>query len=262
MRDIKKKRRELRVLTSIGILAGFFVVTVFNAQQPEARISNMLSTKSADQFFEGKSLEKIDEYVKRMKVLEDDRETLLEEVRGLEEIMSEYEEIAAEVIDRGDEIKEELQSSRMIAGSLDIEGPGVEIILDDRKRDTILDKDSGMLSYYIVHDSDLLEVVNELRAAGAEALAINGVRIIGSSRISCGGPTINVGKEQRFVPPFIIEAIGDPDSLYSYLKREDSISQTLLFWGLGFSVKKKDSIEIPRFIGDAEYKYAKPEKEG
>ena len=44
-----------------------------------------------------------------------------------------------------------------------------------------------MMGYYIVHDSDLLEVVNELRAAGAEAVAINGVRIIGSSRISCGG---------------------------------------------------------------------------
>lgn len=262
MRDINKKRTELRVLTIIGIVAGFFVITAFNAQHPEVGISNMLSSKSVDQYFEGKSLEKIDEYVKEMKVLEENRDSLLEEIKGLEGTISEYEEIAAQVTHRGDEIKEELQRSRMIAGTLDTEGPGVEITLDDRKRDTILDKDSGKLSFYIVHDSDLLEVVNELRAAGAEAVAINGVRIIGSSRISCGGPTINVGKEQRFVPPFVIEAIGDPDTLYSYMKREDSISHTLLFWGLGFSLKKKDSIQIPRFIGDVEYKYAKPVEEG
>ena len=42
------------------------------------------------------------------------------------------------------------------------------------ERDSILDSDPDMLGYYIVHDSDLLEVVNELRAAGAEAIAING----------------------------------------------------------------------------------------
>jgi uncharacterized protein YlxW (UPF0749 family) len=119
-----------------------------------------------------------------------------------------------------------------------------------------------MLGYYIVHDSDLLEVVNELRAAGAEAIAINGVRIIETSRISCGGPTINVGKEQRFVPPFVIHAVGDPEALTSYFQREDSIYQTLMYWGLRFEIKKKDLIQIPRYIGDLEYKYAKPIEEG
>lgn len=257
-----KIKKDLWVITLIGILAGFAVIRVFDAQHPELGLSNMLSSQSVDQYFEGKSLAKIEQYVKEMKTLEKNRDMLLEEIRALETVISEHEEIAAERTYKGEQIREELQGSRLMAGMLDIEGPGVEIILDDRKKDTILNSDPGMLGYYIVHDSDLLEVVNELRAAGAEAVAINGVRITGSSRISCGGPTINVGKEQRFAPPFVIHGIGDPEALASYFQREDSIYRTLMFWGLKFDIKKKDLIQITRYIGDVDYKYAKPIEEG
>jgi len=257
-----KIKKELWVLTLIGILAGFFVVRVLDAQHPQLGISSMLSPQSLDQYLEGRSLAKIEQYVNRAKELEERRDALLEEIRALEEVIDRHEEKAAERLHKGEQIREELQQSRMMANLLDVEGPGIEIILDDRKRDSILDSDPGLLGYYIVHDSDLLEVVNELRAAGAEAIAINGVRIIETSRISCGGPTINVGKEQRFVPPFVIHAIGDPDALASYFQREDSIYQTLMYWGLRFEIKKKELIQIPRYIGDVEYKYAKPIKEG
>ena len=83
-----------------------------------------------------------------------------------------------------------------------------------------------------------LEVINELKAAGAEAIGINGVRILGNSRISCGGPTINVGDDQRFAPPFVIHAIGDPDALAGYFQSPDSIYHILTFYGLEFSIKK------------------------
>ena len=257
-----KIKKDLWVLALIGMLAGFFVVRVLEAQQPQLGISNMLSPQSLDQYFEGRSLVRIEQYIKDAKELDERRETLLDEIRALEEVIDRYEKTAAERIHKGEQIREELQRGRMMAGMLDIEGPGVEIILDDRKRDSILDSDPGMLGYYIVHDSDLLEVINELRAAGAEAIAINGVRITGSSRISCGGPTINVGKEQRFAPPFVIHATGDPEALASYFQRQDSIYQTLMFWGLRFEIKKKDLVQIPRYIGDVEYKYAKPIEEG
>lgn len=257
-----KIKKELWVLTLIGVLAGFFIVRVLDVQHPQLGISSMLSPQSLDQYLEGRSLAKIEQYVNRAKELEEQRNTLLEEIRALEEVIDHHEEKVVEKIHKGEQIREELQQSRMMANLLDVEGPGIEIILDDRKRDSILDSDPGLLGYYIVHDSDLLEVVNELRAAGAEAIAINGVRIIETSRISCGGPTINVGKEQRFVPPFVIHAIGDPEALASYFQREDSIYQTLMYWGLRFEIKKKDLIQIPRYIGDVEYKYAKPIEEG
>ena len=142
-----------------------------------------------------------------------------------------------------------------------MKGPGIEIILNDRKRDSFLDYDPYMLNYFIVHDSDMLHVINELRGAGAEAIAINGTRIMATSRISCGGPTINVGKSERFAPPFIIHAIGNPDELMAAFQREDSIYHSLIAWGLEFHIRKLDSIEIPRYMGDVDFTYAKSMQE-
>ena len=161
----------------------------------------------------------------------------------------------------GEEIQKQLFEARVLAGLTDIQGPGVEIILNDRKKDTVMPDELYYITDFIVHDSDLLEVINELKAAGAEAIGINGVRILGNSRISCGGPTINVGKDQRFAPPFIIHAIGDPDALAAYFQRPDSIYHILTFYGLEFSIKKMDNITIPRYYGEVEFKFAKPVKE-
>ena len=114
-----------------------------------------------------------------------------------------------------------------------------------------------MMNYFIVHDSDMLHVINELRGAGAEAISINGTRILSTSRISCGGPTIKIGKFERIAPPFIIHAIVNPDDLVATFQREDSIHQDLVDWGLEFQIRKMDSIEIPRYLGDTEFTYSK-----
>jgi uncharacterized protein YlxW (UPF0749 family) len=104
-------------------------------------------------------------------------------------------------------------------------------------------------------------VLNELKAAGAEAIAINGTRIMANSRISCGGPTINVGRYGRFTPPFIIHAIGDPDILAASFQQPDSVYNDLVAWGLEFKIKKLDYIEIPRYLGEIELKFASTVRE-
>lgn len=257
-----RRKRDIWVLTLIGALAGFFAIRAFASNHPELNVGNLLSAQPIEQFFGGKSLQIIEQHLKEKDLLEQAKSDLLKEIHSLEAIINKYEEIAAKKISQGEEIREQLRASRLLAGMIDVQGAGVEIILNDRKRDSILNKDPSFLNYYIVHDSDLLGVVNELRAAGAEAIAINGTRIMGTSRISCGGPTINVGKEQRFAPPFFVHAIGDPDVLVSYFYRDESIYHTLMFWGLEISVKKKDQIEIPRYMGDITFRYAKPMEEG
>ena len=255
-------KKDIWILTLIGVLVGFLIIRVFDAQYPELGLGNMPLLDKIRQFMDADRIKIIEAYLEEKKSLEAKKESLMEDIRYLEEIISKYEKAAAEKSYDGEAIQEELIKSRILAGAIDVEGPGVEIVLNDRKRESILTKDPGLLNYYIVHDSDLLNVVNELRAAGAEAIAINGVRILGTSRISCGGPTINVGKEQRFAPPFTIHAIGNPEELAAYFQREDSIYHSLTFWGLEFSIKKKDRIVIPRYIGGDLFKYAKPIKEG
>lgn len=255
-------RKDIWILTLIGVLVGFLMIRAFDAQYPELGLGSMLTFDKIGRYMDADRIKTIEGYLEEKKSLEERKESLMENLRSLEEVISTYEKAAAEKSYDGEKKQEELIRSRILAGAIDVEGPGVEIVLNDRKRESILTKDPGMLNYYIVHDSDLLNVVNELRAAGAEAIAINGVRILATSRISCGGPTINVGKEQRFAPPFTIHAIGDPEELAAYFQREDSIYHSLTFWGLEFSIKKKDKIVIPRYIGGDLFKHAKPIKEG
>jgi len=255
-------RKDIWILTLVGMLAGFLTIRAFNIQYSGLSLSSMLSFEKIRQYIEPERLQKIESYLKEKELPEKEQKALMEKVRLLEGVISSYEKEAAEKSYYGEEIQESLEKSRILAGMIDLEGPGIEIVLNDRKREDIFTKDPRFLNYYIVHDSDLLNVINELRAAGAEAIAINGVRILSTSRISCGGPTINVGKEQRFAPPFVIHAIGDPDKLAAYFEQEDSIYHSLTFWGLEFSIKKKDRIEIPRYMGGDLFKYAKPIEEG
>jgi uncharacterized protein YlxW (UPF0749 family) len=203
------------------------------------------------------SIQRIEELLAEKETLARRRENLLSKARSYEEVISTHEEEAAKSNYRGEELLEELKNARFLAGLVDLQGPGIEITLNDRKRDTIIYSNPTLLSYYIVHDIDLLNIVNELRSAGAEAISINDVRIIATSRISCGGPTISIGKEQRFAPPFIIRAIGDPDKMMDYfIKRKDSVYHDLLFWGLEFNIKKLDNVLIPRYLGDIKFYYA------
>ena len=72
---------------------------------------------------------------------------------------------------------------------------------------------------YIVHESHIFKVINELRISGAQGLSINGQRITANSFIKCTGPVITIDGK-TFPAPFVIEAIGDSDVLASslYLK--------------------------------------------
>ncbi len=69
----------------------------------------------------------------------------------------------------------------------------------------------------LIHDEDLLKLVNELKAAGAEAITVNEQRVVASTEIRCAGPTISVNNN-RISPPYVIQAIGDPAGLESALK--------------------------------------------
>ena len=191
------------------------------------------------------------------KALENRKAELDEIIKDYENKLAQYEAGAEPKSSGVLQLQEEIQATRLTAGLLPVKGPGIEIVLNDRKRDSFLDSDPYIMNYFIVHDSDMLHVINELRGAGAEAIAINGTRIMATSRISCGGPTINVGKSERFTPPFVIHAIGNPDELMAAFQREDSIYHSLAAWGLEFHIRRMDSVEIPRYIGDIEFTYAK-----
>ncbi|MBF7083221.1 DUF881 domain-containing protein [Desulfallas sp. Bu1-1] len=152
-------------------------------------------------------------------------------------------------------VKEELDRAREQAGLTDLQGPGVEVTLNDSSNEL---QPGDNPNFYVLHDGDVLSIINELKAAGAKAISINGRRIITTTEVRCIGPTILVNKNQRLSPPFIISALGDPDTLANSLKMKSGVVDSLRVWGIQVDVKKVDKVVIPAYPGGLVFEYARP----
>lgn len=152
-------------------------------------------------------------------------------------------------------LRSELDTLRIQAGVAAVAGPGVEVTLNDSETPLQPGQDPN---FYVLHDEDLLKVINELRAAGAEALAINGERILATTEIRCNGPVVIVNRTRHLAAPFVVSAIGDPDTLVSALKMKGGVLDILGFWGIKSTVKKVSRVEIPAYSGAVSLQYARP----
>ena len=155
-------------------------------------------------------------------------------------------------------IAKEAELFRMAAGYLPVEGPGVVVSIDDSKRPM---KPGENPNLYLIHDDDILKVINELWAAGAEAISINEQRLVIGSEIRCAGPTLSVNNA-RYSPPYEIRAIGDPKTLEASLKMRGGVIETLQFWGIQVNVKLQENVKVAAFKGARKFEFAQPYKEG
>ncbi|SFR15786.1 DUF881 domain-containing protein [Desulfoscipio geothermicus] len=154
-------------------------------------------------------------------------------------------------------MKEELDRAREKAGMTQVQGPGVEVTLNDSSK--VLQPGANP-NLYVLHDEDVLRILNELKAAGAQAISINGQRLISTTEVRCIGPTILLNKNQRLSPPFVISAVGHPDTLANSLKMKGGVVDSLQFWGIQVDVKKVDEVTVPAYTGGLVFEYARPEK--
>ena len=163
-----------------------------------------------------------------------------------------------------DELSEELHKMQTAAVSTDnllryraalvpLEGEGVIVRMDDSTKPAKAGENPNL---YVIHDDDLLRVVNELRAAGAEAIAINGQRLTGTSEIRCAGPTLSVNNV-RSSAPFEIRAIGDKKSLENSLRMRGGVAETLGVWGIQLDIKASNDVYIPPYRGSIRQSYAR-----
>jgi len=156
-------------------------------------------------------------------------------------------------------LKEELTRYQIEAGLIPVSGPGIEITLSDSNAVLQAGQNPNL---YVIHDEDVLRVLNELRAAGAEVLAINGERLVSTSEIRCVGPTILVNKATRIAAPFKITAIGDPDTMINALRMRGGVVDTLeQFYQIQVSIRTPPEVIIPSNRGKRELVYARPVRE-
>lgn len=187
------------------------------------------------------------------------REKYQEAERNLENSNKELAEArknAASRTHETEEIAAKLKINNMLLGLTDVTGNGIQIKVEDSKV-TLITEDINM---YLVHDADLREILNELSNAGAEAVEINGERIIGTTCITCAGNIISINGT-RISSPFIIKAIGNQETLYGAITRPGGYIQLMQNQTIPTEVKKMQNMKINKYSGVLKSDYMETVKE-
>ena len=140
------------------------------------------------------------------------------------------------------------------AGAAPLEGPGLEVVMSDSER---MPGPSEDASLYRVHDVDLQLVVNALFAVGAEAVAVNGQRVVSTTAIRGAGETILVNF-RPLVPPYVISAIGASTGAFGEHPDARRLGRWERLFGLGFRIAAKDLVRVPAFAGQVALRHAEP----
>lgn len=144
----------------------------------------------------------------------------------------------------------QLRRAEVLAGSTNVKGQGVKIVLTDSEQ-----SGEETVENFIIHDSDLRLVLTELAAAGAEAMSINGQRIISTSPVRCVGPVITIN-DVKSAPPYEILAIGDKKTLEAAINMRGGVADLFANYGIGIEMTAHDEIQIPRYNGAYKADYA------
>lgn len=214
-----------------GLVLAAMVVTVGAA---EARIAAPVVAKEREEL-----IDRIDEETAAANALE----------RGVEELRDEVGERQQKALNTKGGEQEQLVG--LLAGSTDVEGPGISLVIDDAK-DTAQGgggprESSGFSDTGRVRDRDMQRIVNGLWQSGAEAVAINGQRLTALSAIRAAGDAILVDNKP-LVPPYTVLAVGEgnrlnttfqdsADGLYLHALKEN--------FNIRFTISTKDKVRLP-----------------
>lgn len=154
------------------------------------------------------------------------------------------------------EVENQIKKNNALLGLTEVKGSGVIIRLDENREaneEEIID-----LNSYLVHEGDLIHIINELYNAGADAISINGKRIVNTTSILCDGNIIRVNDEIVGVP-IEIKAICYPQALYN-LKRKGGYLSLMVSGGVIVEMEESDDITIPKYEGVYKYEYIQTEQ--
>lgn len=171
-------------------------------------------------------------------------ETKVEEVDGK---INEYKLELDNNANTSNALQSEVKEAEAYVGNTGLQGQGIIITL----------KDSGKSVRY----AHLLQLVNELNAAGAEAISINDERIVSMSEITLVKDKIILVNTKKISGPFTVKAIGDKKYFESALNIKGGYMDLMKADEIDVSYVVEDNIVVPAYDGEQKFEYAKEYKE-
>ena len=218
-------------VSGLSTVLGFMMVASWLTKENRNSIYPLMGREQQIRYTEGQ----ID--LLQYQNLQKEVDTLLKRATALEKALSEKNTGSGA-------LNESLQNAKIFAGLTELEGPGVKIVLRDNPRSSLLTSIDDL-----IHDTDVLHVTNELFNAGAEAISVNGERLIASSNIRCAGTVISVDGV-RIASPFVILAIGKVDVLYNGFTMQGGVMTELVGANPAMiQITKEKLLRVPAYLG-------------
>lgn len=189
--------------------------------------------------------------------LEDEQKSLRQQLADTTDQIAAFQTQSAGSQSALDEVNRQLAAARLAAGLTKVGGPGVVVEIADSKRPVPAGENA---QNYIVLVDDLRDIVAALWDSGAEAIAINGERLVSTSSIYGVGASILVNTA-FLSPPFRIEAIG-PDGLLARFQANPAflgrVAHRIDAFGLEFATQANGSLSLPAFVGSTRFRWGVP----
>ncbi|WP_160678638.1 DUF881 domain-containing protein [Clostridium sp. C8-1-8] len=179
--------------------------------------------------------------VAELDALKKEKEELLKQNNSLSDDLKKIEESAAKKGDVNTEIKQQLDKTRMILGTVDVKGPGVILYLTP-KSSFLTTNGADYIS-----ENELIHIVNILNFSGAEAISINDKRVTTQTGIKNASNYIWIGANERISPndKIVIKAIGVKSTLEAGLTFQGALDYGVLF-NYERKIEKSNEITIPK----------------
>ncbi len=173
------------------------------------------------------------------------------QVTELRKRLEDYEGTATQGRSLAEAMSKELETLRIALGLKAMRGAGLIVRLDNPRTQP---KGSNPV---VVTYQDIVAVINELWAAGAEAIAINGQRVTATTGFSQRGGTVVVNLV-LLSQPFEIVSLGDSGTLDGALNIRGGLVEGLRALGLRITITRRDSLLVPPYKGPINFEFAKP----
>jgi uncharacterized protein YlxW (UPF0749 family) len=220
------------------MLLGFFIVLLWKSASLGLKYVPFLKIEDINNEISIKTSE-----LTRLKLIKEELESKLIDLK-----ISTNSETAINQI-----LTNEIEKYKNVSGISPVYGQGVTVIVSDAK----LAQDYDNPNDAMVHDLDLIIMIRELQLAGAEAIAVNGQRVIFNvTKVICTGPTIKIN-DRVYSQPFIIEAIGDKTKLMASINSPESYGNILKSWGLFVEANTNIYLDLPGYEKELDFKYMK-----
>ena len=149
----------------------------------------------------------------------------------------------------------QVEQTSTVAGLVPVTGPGLEITLDDSKLD--VPPSGASVNDLVIHSQDVQAVVNALWRSGAEAMSINGQRLVSTSAVLCVGNTLLLNGTVHS-PPYVISAVGASRDRFDADRLVRRFRQHAGTYDLGFTTVRRSELELPAYRGSTKFTFARP----